>query len=62
MRSTGSLFVGVAQLAERQPSKLDVAGSIPVAHFTRLHRLTAGRRPLKAEALGSNPTEGILDS
>ena len=32
------LFAGVAQMAERKPSKLDVAGSSPVS------RLTAGDR------------------
>jgi hypothetical protein len=31
----GPTWAGVAQLAERQPSKLNVAGSIPVSRSTR---------------------------
>src|SRR4026208_2600898 len=35
---------GVAQLVERQPSKLNVAGSSPVARSPRLVSLSARRR------------------
>ena len=39
---------GVAQMAERQSSKLDVEGSIPFARSTFIHRdrSTAGRQTL----------------
>lgn len=35
MRSPAVAYAGVAQLVEHQPSKLNVAGSNPVARFKR---------------------------
>ena len=45
--SEGSGHAGVAQLVERQPSKLNVAGSTPV---TRFHL-----KPLRIPHLGDTP-------
>src|SRR2546425_2836476 len=42
-RTTGSCGAGVAQVAEREPSKLGVAGSIPVSRFYGL-AVRASRR------------------
>ena len=43
---------GVAQLAERQPSKLHVAGSIPVSRSTSLVRARDDTQPALAGLLG----------
>ena len=37
--SIGAVFAGVAQLVERKPSKLDVAGSSPVSRLPNAGRV-----------------------
>lgn len=47
-------FAGVAQLVERQPSKLNVAGSIPVARSTKRLGSSGVEHPLgKGEVVSS---------
>ena len=50
---------GVAQLVERQPSKLNVAGSNPVSRF-RPHSSVVEHFLGKEEAMGSNPIVGLV--
>ena len=38
-RSSGAVIAGVAQLVERKPSKLDVAGSSPVSRSSQVHMI-----------------------
>ncbi len=50
---------GIAQLVERQPSKLNVAGSSPVSRSSRAHVAQPAERVLgKDEVTGSTPVVG----
>ena len=52
---------GVAQLAERDPSKVDVAGSIPVSRSNRHRRPTVPERPrVTARQAESGPTIDLV--
>ena len=52
---SGSTVAGVAQLVERQPSKLNVAGSSPVARFA-----TARVAQLVERILGKDEVSGSI--
>jgi hypothetical protein len=50
---------GIAQMVERQPSKLNVAGSNPVSRSTGAHVAQSAERVLgKDEVIGSTPIVG----
>jgi|TARA_B110000263_G_scaffold226751_1_gene218599 hypothetical protein len=51
------LFAGVAQLVERQPSKLNVAGSNPVTRFTFPFRSFASEGVFYTNTLQQSPAE-----
>ncbi len=51
------LFAGVAQLVERQPSKLNVAGSNPVTRFTFPFRSFASEGVFYTNTLQKSLTE-----
>jgi hypothetical protein len=51
------LFAGVAQLVERQPSKLNVAGSNPVTRFTFPFRSFASEGFFYTSTLQQYPTQ-----
>ena len=55
--TTDGAYAGVAQLVERQPSKLKVAGSIPVARFPHGNR----ERPLSPRDTSVLQSPGELE-